>query len=433
MAEGARPARALARAETRPARALARAETRIGVALALLAPVAALPVAGARPAWWLLGTALIALGGLALQAGRLRFRLRTGDWPPVPAGIAPPFVLLGLLVPVWGAVQALPVAGPALSLVPGASLLGALRLSGYLMFVMLVAALAGPPARADLMARILFWGIVAQAVWALVALRLLGDAALWGDKTQYRGVATGSFVNRNSLATFLGLGLVQGAALGARPGGRAPVAAGMAAILVALLATQSRLGVAAGVAGLGVTAALLWARPRRRLLLAGAGLALGVAVVAGNAGLAERLLAAGPEGRMRLELYRQILGMIAARPFTGWGLDAFGAAFAAFRAPPLPGAFHYDLAHNSYLALWAEMGVIAGSLPPLILAGAGVVLWRRRHAPDGPGPQAAAGIGALVLGGLHSLGDFSLEIPAVTLAFLSVLGPGMARRGAGPD
>ena len=447
----------------------------MAVVLALLAIVSAVPVASARPSWWLLWTAVIAVLWLVWQWREFRLAKQTGRTND-PASPYRGLLLAGFCVPLYGALQSLdiafllpdillrlpaPMAGfdiPAISLMPAASFMAALRLCGFLLFLMLVIAVATRRERVQLMTRILFWGVVVQAVWALVALKLLGDFSLFGEKIAYHGSATGTFVNRNSLATFLGFGLVMGAVLigrklgpqdGAvmrvsRPIGPLErlgseglfVLIGMVLIGLALVMTQSRLGLFSSLVGLAVTVLLLWSRAanfglRQVLAVVGAFVVLGgVALVIGAGGLTDRSLFVANDGDTRWNLYLQVWEMVRMRPLTGFGLDTFAAAFESFRSPPLLGASYYSLAHNSYLGLWAEMGLVVGSLPPLLLFLAAGHLWRKlRSGTDFPA-QAAGALGVMVLGAVHALGDFSLEIPANNYLFLAIVGLGLGVRRA---
>ena len=128
-----------------------------------------------------------------------------------------------------------------------------------------------------------------------------------------------------------------------------------------------------------------------------------------------------------MELYRQVLGMIADRPLTGWGLDCFPLAFELAHSPPVSSGLVWDHAHNSYLALWSEMGLIAGSAPMLGLFLIALRLWTtvRRSAPR-PRPLAAAALGLIAAEAVHGLGDFSLEITGNLYLFLAALALGLA-------
>ena len=428
--------------------------SRYAIFLALLAVASAVPLASNRPVWWLLCTALIGLLGAVYHLHALKNTPRRAPRVKPLAG----YFLIAMIVPVYAVLQAQNLAGllPAgtremargpISIVPDASMIGALRFFGYIVLLALVIEVASGRDRVNLMTRILFAGITIQAVWALIALKLLGDVSLWGEKTAYRGMATGSFINRNSLATFLGFGLVLGAAMAGTCfdrsnrrrmwGGMGTEAAlimmAMFIILLALLATQSRLGIFASSVGLLVTVLLsVW---RHGALSVRAGAIIGLATLAFVAalilfgqGAAQRVLFSEGDSAPRLALYRQIIGMIEMRPLTGIGFDGFGPAFEAHRAPPLNSDLSFQMAHNSYLALWSELGLIVGTVPPLLLFGVALICVRRLRGADGFPANAAAAIGVIVLGAVHSLGDFSLEIPANIYVFLVILGLGVAQR-----
>lgn len=431
---------------------------RLGICLALLVPLTAVPLASNRAALWLIWTAVLSV--LALLVLRRSLQQDPG-WTPRIAQFRLP-LLLACLVPVWALIQLLPLTADGtgrlsgrISVQPDGAAAGILRLAGYLLLAALLLEVATQRDRVRRMGTLLFAGLVAQAIYALVALQLLGDAAPWGAKTAYAGSATGTFVNRNALATHLGLGLVLGLGLLAERAGqgairnpRGPAAtgwprpgdlflvAGLGFLFVALVATQSRLGLAASLAAVVTVVVLIRRRggASARRLMAEAGalcLALGGAVlVLGAGGVAERLLFTAPDGDSRLALYRQTLAMIAERPLTGWGMDAFGTAFERFRAPPLLDPVAYDLAHNTYLALWAEFGLIFGTAPVAALALLGGVLWRRLRDTGGGAGLAAAGLGALVLGALHSLGDFGLEMPANAYLLIAILALGLGQGAA---
>jgi O-antigen ligase len=449
------------------AAAIGRVHDRLALALAVLVPLTALPMASNRSVWWLVWTTLLAglallfLFRLAVLAPRHRLRI----------GAHRAAFALVLLLPLWAYVQSLPVAdhvpaamirmaagladaaGPAISVQPDAAMAGILRFMGYMILIALVIEVASRRDRVLRVAQIVYAGVCLQAIWSLVALTMLGDVAPWGPKTAYPGSATGTFVNRNSLATFLGFGCVLGLGIlserarraASRPSGRAPwfarlspvdllVIAGLCFLFLGLVATQSRLGLTASLAGCLATAGLMrWqagASPLRvgielsALALVAVGAVL---MLSAGGGVADRFLFAGAEADDRGAIYAQTLRMIALRPWTGFGMDAFAAAFEAFRAPPLLAPVTYDLAHNSYLTLWVEFGVVFGTIPMVALALAGGALWRRMRSGDGFPGLAMAALGALVIAALHSLGDFSLEIPANVYLLMTVLGLGLGR------
>ncbi len=445
---------------------LSRSHDRLAVVLASIVPLSAIPLASNRASLWLFWTGLFAL--LAIYHLLQTLRLAPGR--------APAFIrfrvafALALLIPLWALLQTLPVVpllpqgslgmrqglgdlvGSSISVQADIAGAGVLRFMGYILLLALVLEVSTRRERVLRLAQIIFAGVVLQAIWAIVALKFMDDFSFLGTKTTYAGVATGSFVNRNSLATFLGFGSILGIGILVERAGKSQmtrdsfaklgfgdafILLGILVQMVAILATQSRLGLAATLLAILVTLLLArkhaGSRPKHLfywavflLLAAGTGMAL----LAGGDGIASRLLFAQAEGQTRLSLYSQTLGMIAQRPLAGYGMDGFGIAFEAFRAPPLLGQGNFDLAHNSYLMLWAEFGVIIGSIPPLLMFYAAIKLWRQVSAPYGFSGLALAGIGVVVLGAVHSLGDFSLEIPANVYLFLTIIGLGLGQRTA---
>ena len=452
------------------ARRYGRLNTLTGRLLVLLVLLAAVPVASNRPVWWLVWTLLLGLGGMVYL---VRAHLVSGGRRRLQITRFRLFVGLALVVPVYAVLQSLPLAGylpvalqalPAglpdalrpdsISVMPGASFLGAVRAVGFLVFLILAIEVGTQAVRTHTLGLMLMGGIVLHAVFGLVALRLLDDWAIWGEKEVYQGMLTGTFVNRNSVATFLGFGVVLAVAFAMVRGHRASLAApdrGYVALLtpqrleiiglwlaaallgLAILLTQSRMGAAATAAGAFVTFAvvrLVFRATLWRIALQGvAGLVVLVAflIPAAGEGLVERALFTLAESSDRINIYIQTLGMIADRPLTGFGHDAFAPAYELYRDEPVVAARFVDLAHNTYLALWAEQGLIVGSIPVLLTGWAGVMIVQRLRRNEGDTAVNAAALGAITLGGLHSLVDFSLEIPANVYCFVLIVGLAMAR------
>lgn len=418
----------------------------------LFVGLAAVPLASNRPVLWLFNAALICMAGAAYFAvGALRRRQR----PLHLTGHRSILVLLAL-VPLWSVMQAMPVIATALpdwvgaiqlrtvSVSPAASVLAALRFGSYLVLFVLVFETAARGDRARRMAWALFIVVLIHAMLGLVFLNLLGDLALFGEKQFYLRAATGTFVNRNSLATFLGFGIILGVALMLEPAiGRRPARIQLNAVFLRLLkwscigimllaqvATQSRLGSGATLVAVLVTALCMHRFARKadlKLVLGAAGLGLTLVIGLAGAGLLDRLVFAGSEAASRIEIYRQVLPMISERPVLGFGADTFALAFEMFRQPGLLPGQTLNLAHNSFLTLWCELGLLVGSAPLVAFALIGWRAWRALPAQESGRPILAAGIGSLVLAALHSLGDFSLEIPANAYLFTTLAALALAR------
>jgi O-antigen ligase len=299
---------------------------------------------------------------------------------------------------------------------------------------------------ADAIGRTILCATVACSAYGLL-VQLAGlDQVLWFTKTSYRDSVTGPFINRNSFATYAGIGL--SVALGmsvsrwsrqrarrssrraAEPGdwrlALALVAAGLLA--VTLIMTRSRGGFYSfGIAVLAGGALLAIAGVLRGRTLAAAVGALVVAAVvllaAGGAGLAGRLEtdSASVESS-RGALFAPTLAAIRSRPLLGYGLGSFTGVFEATNDGELYKAgYTVDKAHNTYLEMALEGGVptavaltlcVLALLSPCVLA-----VWRRRSLAFGLGATIAT-IGV----GVHAAVDFSLQMPAVAVTFFALLG-----------
>jgi O-antigen ligase len=87
----------------------------------------------------------------------------------------------------------------------------------------------------------------------------------------------------------------------------------------------------------------------------------------------------------------------------------------------------WDKAHNTYLEVLQGLGLVFGAM---LIASVVWLAWecirgataRQRNATI---PAIAASVSVLV--GVHALVDFSLQIQAVTLTYMAVLGAGVAQ------
>lgn len=298
--------------------------------------------------------------------------------------------------------------------------------------------------------RIVAWSGLGYALYGALAFAFDPSHLLWRAKTAYLGNLTGPFVNRNTAATYFGAitvlwtilliaaikrgnagGLTLSErlwlALSGRDTGLIGLLFGALLCLGATAATGSRAGFLLTLAAVTLTA-LVYGRIglgplRRHPWLTAGGSVLAILVLEMLAGLvATRLHLIGLDDGARLDAYRAGFGLVALRPWLGWGLGNFEAAFAAVRpeAAGLTGV--WDRAHSTPLEWAIELG-----LPFAVLLGAlwlwllGKLLrsgWRTRL------PVVIAGGGVGLLGTLHSSIDFSLQIPgfAVTFAALTAIG-----------
>lgn len=438
-----------------PPRRRNRPNDTLAIILVLLVGAAPLLLGGNRPILWLAGSALIGLIALSYavlllaSGGVLRVQPRQMPLEAALVAVLSVFLLLQALPlanfgfdPGFRTVDGSPLWAPAFSLAPGETLLMLVRTLGYALFFVLALQVAANRRRARLILVALTLVVSFQALVGLLALGF-GDTMLGLPKTAYFGSATGGFVNRNSFADFMALGLVAGVAaligvLAADENdspGLPDFAHPLPALLIlclltmgaALFASHSRMGSVSALAGIAVTLGLGLGKPptaRNRALLAIAGACLlAFPLILFGGGLIERLGGVEAAGDVRASLYAQVAGMIASRPFSGYGGGSFALAFSLFHAPPVSTDVVWDKAHSTYLGLWADLGIVFGSLPPVVFALIGCRVWRGRARAQ---REAAAALGALCAMALHATVDFGMEMTANVYLLLALLAIGCA-------
>ncbi|MEM7026510.1 MAG: O-antigen ligase family protein, partial [Pseudomonadota bacterium] len=292
---------------------------------------------------------------------------------------------------------------------------------------------------------------IAAGIYSLYGLLMhLSGARLifWYPKWDHIESVTGTFPNRNHFATFTGLGLLCALAwlAGRLEAAGTPkrwidkllhaprlrdfaVLAAVPICLAAVVLSLSRAGLVGTLLACVVFVAGLVFRTGSRGLWAGfaflavAGTYLGLGV----GGTFDRIaVLLDPEVTdVRFPAYRQILSAIADNPWLGVGYGAFEDAFKAYRAPPLEA--YFDVAHSTYLENALELGLpaaIALWLSIGWLALACLHGFLRRHPGWLYGWTAAC---ATLLVGTHAALDFSLQIPAVAIAYTAILATGCSQ------
>lgn len=300
---------------------------------------------------------------------------------------------------------------------------------------------------------IIFWIVVVHAALGFVLFYEFEDSTLFGPKWSYLGFMTGAFVNRNTFATFLASGAVVGTALilrgviGAEGNLKSSTnirslvfkALGLLLIIAVLFGTGSRMGFFVGIVGVLLMVFLILPKQidTGKTLLKGAlivALCLFVmaAVLWGYGNLTvERLGSVDRDADVRLALYQQTWTMIMDRPWTGFGGGTFELAFPLFHQPDVSVDLLWQKAHNSYLGMWADYGLLFGSLPwlalLLVMAKLALNFWRR------PSPDYAAAVGIVVgiVALIHALVDFSLEIHGYALLFMAIMATAASRLAGG--
>lgn len=137
----------------------------------------------------------------------------------------------------------------------------------------------------------------------------------------------------------------------------------------------------------------------------------------------------GSELAGRRGAWKDGLGVAARFPLVGSGLNTYGTAMLLFQTNDLD--HHYAAAHNDYVQLAAEGGLLV-VIPALVLAGILIQEARRgfRQTHEREGRYwirlgATAGLAAI---GVQELFDFSLQIPANATLFTVLLAISACRR-----
>ena len=258
----------------------------------------------------------------------------------------------------------------------------------------------------------------------------------WYEKTKYLEDATGTYINHNHFAGFLILvipfALVAGVA-GRRNSGIMHLgAAGL--MMLALLFSRSRMGLAAGLVPAGFLAVYFLAKARRRLASA---ILLAVPVVVllygawiGLKPVGERFRFLAQPGYLttegRLTIWKDTWQLVKQKPWLGWGPGTFPAVYPTVRTEPTE--VRWMEAHNDYLQFLCELGVTG----LLLFAGPMAALWcglvrKAWSEVDLNGAWEAATAASLAGLLVHSLADFHLYVPANAMLLMVLAGTGAAR------
>lgn len=431
-------------------------------AIALLAPI---PFGSNRLwSWSLLGLAValvLALWAVAL-AVRPDIRLvleRRFAVPAILVGFVVGFIVVQAACwtppawhnPAWSLTSVLEAADlcTSISIDRYATMTGLARLLTYVAAFWLALQLSGSSRRAHLFLRWFSMAVALYAAYGLVLYFAGIEYILWFPKWAYFDFVTSTFVNRNTFATFAGMGMVCSFALfldtavpqdggggGLRRFAERISTGGYTQFLcfvvslVGLVLSASRAGFAAACLAL-VAVAVLWSIRVGRA--SGSGLRLGslgavllgvlLLVAVGGGVLVERLGQIEQDATSRTLVIGTTFMAIADRPWLGVGYGTFPQAWEMLRPSGLP--YHYNQTHSTYVENAFELGIPAALalyvavawLMWLVFRG---VMVRRRDAVL----PLASGMACLVPV-IHSAIDFSLQMPAITLLFSVLLGLGV--------
>ena len=288
---------------------------------------------------------------------------------------------------------------------------------------------------------------VGLALTALVAIQHQTSPSLfywtWRPLAINKVTTYGPFVNRNDFAGWLTMAILLTVGYfmtRARARDRVPVDStqvwlgGSACLMMGgLLGTLSRGGICGGLAGL---AAFVWisrteATGARRLLAIAAALVAMVAIAtmyANLGALAARLNEAEPNVGGRREVWSNTWRMAKAFWLTGVGAGAFDRGMLAYQQGTRE--FFFNHAHDEYLQVLAEGGVLL-AVPAAVALASGAVLIARELRHDHSSlfwVRAGAACG-LLAALVHGIWDTGLRIPANAALFAVLAAIALHDRG----
>ena len=383
-------------------------------------------------------------------------------------------VIIGLFwaIPLWSALQLVPLPPIVLSLLSphsllhlptdtwhsltldtGATLYKLQKSIAYALFFTLSLAIINTPARLDRMAQLLVISGVLQSAYGVLVV--LGGSSFdilhITDSGTRSGTTstTGTFVNRNHLAGYLEMTIAVGVGLlvthillntdhyaGFRASirnfvftllsGKARLRVFLALMVVALVLSHSRMGNTAFFASLGISGVIgLWlyrksTKARSLALLFSSLILIDMMILGSWFGLdqlAARLEKTDVEYESRAFVFQNSLTVLQDFWLTGSGAGSFYNIFLNYRDNRSVG--FYDFAHNDFLQTGIEYGVIGALLFALIVIysftrAIQAQLQRRTAILKGMGFAAMMGIMSIMI---HSSTDFNLQIPANALLF----------------
>jgi O-antigen ligase len=297
--------------------------------------------------------------------------------------------------------------------------------------------------------------VTAYAAYGLIAFAITPGYVLWFEDRYIHGFVSATFFNRNNFATYAGMGFVLMLGLLLKLYRHSLTDAGPARLrLAAFIETTGKAGAVHVCALFIVLTALLLSGSRGGIISAAFGSFVLVALTAGRTGkstvdqrdvialvafvVAVGFVAFGDSilGKIgqqglgddsRLAIYALTARSIFDQPILGYGYGTFAAVFPMFRDRSVDITGVWTMAHNTYLEVLQGLGLVFGlmliaSVALLVLRCIKGATTRRINASI---PCIAGSIGCLLA--VNALVDFSLQIQAVTLTFMAVLGAGVAQ------
>jgi O-antigen ligase len=313
--------------------------------------------------------------------------------------------------------------------------------------------------------KVIAWSGVVYATIGLASFLLDPSKILWLDKQAYLPFVTATFVNRNTAAVYFGscgiiwsllfmetirkralrnsvldISKVYVQLFSARPRDGVVQLSMAGLCLGTMFMTGSRAGTVICLAGFIFAFVIFFSRDlvrlgRRKTILAmgaSAAIALGLLQVLGAA-VSGRFDAQGFSDGLRPDTYRSTLKIISDHPWFGTGLGTFPWSFPIYRAPGSSMWGTIDRGHNTILEIASELGIPFAVLVVGAWAIIFAVLVRGTVTTDNDRiiPLAALTVAGIAV--LHSLIDFSIQIPGFGIVVFALVGAGLSQSCSAPE
>lgn len=251
--------------------------------------------------------------------------------------------------------------------------------------------------------------VITAYAWVLIARATRPETSGWRAWLRWAGSVEGNrLVLVSSAALIMGVSLVL-----------TQSRSGMTSVAVALVVLGLFIGAQYGARGRAIAAIYLG------LVL------LGATAWAGTGLVTARFQRAPAEMQGRLSAWRDTVHIVGDFPVFGTGIGGYGRAMLVYQTGSRE--LMYAEAHNDYLQLVAEGGVLV-TIPVVLLVAAVVVIARRRLASGDEDAMTywirRGAVAGLVAAGAQSVVEFSLQMPGNAVLFVVIAAVALHRPGS---